>query len=68
MEYSIFIQYDAEDKIYVASIPELSGCIAHGNTKEQAIEEVEIARDLWIDSAKENGIPIPKPAYYHAIA
>ena len=35
-EYSIFMQYDPQDKIYVASVPELQGCMAHGETKEEA--------------------------------
>lgn len=68
MEYSIFIQYDTQDKIYVASIPELSGCIAHGDTREQAMQEIEVAKDLWLETAKEKHIPIPEPSYYNAIA
>lgn len=39
-EYSILIQYDVIDRIYVASIPELPGCMAHGITKEQALKEI----------------------------
>lgn len=68
MEYSLFIQYDTEDEIYVASIPELSGCIAHGKTKEEAIKELDIAKELWIENAKAHNQPIPKPSYYKAIA
>lgn len=60
-EYSIFIQYDANDKIYVASVPELPGCMAHGSTKEQALREIEIAKELWIETALEDGQSIPKP-------
>ncbi len=60
-EYSIFIKYDPIDKIYVASVPELPGCMAHGNTKEQALAEIEIAKELWIETAFEDGQPIPEP-------
>ncbi len=60
-EYSIFIKYDPIDKIYVASIPELPGCMAHGNTKEQALKEIETAKELWIETALEDGQPIPEP-------
>ena len=60
-EYSIFIKYDPIDKIYVASIPELSGCMAHGATKERALKEIEIAKELWIETAIEDGQPIPEP-------
>lgn len=64
MEYSVFIQYDNNDKIYIASIPELKGCMAHGKTKEEALRELEIACDLWIETAKEVGKEIPKPSLY----
>ncbi len=60
-EYSVFIQYDASDRIYVASVPELPGCMAHGATKEQALKEIEIAKELWIETAIEDGRPVPKP-------
>ena len=60
-EYPVFIQYDPIDKIYVASVPELSGCMAHGNTKEQALREIETAKELWIETALEDGQPVPEP-------
>ena len=60
-EYSIFIKYDPIDKIYVASVPELPGCMAHGDTKEQALKEIESAKELWIETALEDGQPIPEP-------
>lgn len=60
-EYSVFIKYDPIDKIYVASVPELPGCMAHGNTKEQALKEIETAKELWIETALEDGQPIPEP-------
>lgn len=60
-EYSIFIKYDPIDKIYVASVPELPGCMAHGRTKEQALKEIEIAKELWIETALEDGQTIPEP-------
>lgn len=66
-EYSIFIQYDSTDEIYVASIPELSGCMAHGNTKEQALKEIEIAKDLWIQTAQQEGQLIPEPNLFSSV-
>ena len=60
-EYSVFIKYDPIDKIYVASVPEMPGCKAHGNTKEQALKEIETAKELWIETALEEGQPIPEP-------
>ena len=60
-KYSVFMYYDEEDQIYVASVPELSGCMAHGNTKEQALREIETAKELWIETALEDGQPVPEP-------
>ena len=67
-EYSIFMQYDSQDKIYVASVPELQGCMTHGETKEEALKEIEIAKELWIETAKEDGLPIPEPALFTSVA
>ncbi len=67
-EYSIFIQYDPSDKIYIASIPELKGCMAHGETKEQALKEIETAKELWIETALEDGMEIPEPTLYSSAA
>ncbi|MBD5466240.1 MAG: type II toxin-antitoxin system HicB family antitoxin [Lachnospiraceae bacterium] len=67
-EYSIFMQYDPQDNIYVASIPELPGCMAHGETKEQALKEIEIAKELWIEAAKEDGEEIPKPNFLNSFS
>lgn len=66
--YSVFIQYDAKDDIFIAGIPELPGCVAHGCTKEKALEELNVACELWIETAKELGKKIPEPAFYNPIA
>lgn len=65
--YSVLIQYDDVDRIYVASIPELQGCMAHGTTQEEAFKEVHIVRDMWIKTAQEEGLPIPKPNLFKDI-
>lgn len=65
-KYSVLIQYDAIDNIYVASIPELQGCMAHGATQE-AFREVNIVRDMWIETAKEEGLPIPEPCLFNDV-
>ena len=61
LEYSILIQYDKSDNIYIASIPELSGCIAHGGTPEDAVREIRVALELWMETAREEGSTIPAP-------
>jgi len=61
LRYSILIQYDAVDSIFVASVPELEGCMAHGDTHSQAMEEIMIAMRLWLEVAEEHGDIIPEP-------
>ena len=64
LTYSVLIQYDDRDNIYVASIPELQGCMAHGNTQEEAMAEIKIALEIWLETARENNIMVPQPILY----
>jgi predicted RNase H-like HicB family nuclease len=64
MQYSILIQYDAVDKIYVASVPELKGCMAHGSTREEAMHEILEAIDLQLEVMHEKGMLAPAPILY----
>jgi len=64
MQYSIVIQYDALDKIYVASVPELKGCMAHGYTREEAIREIQEAIQLQLEVMREKGMLVPEPIVY----
>lgn len=64
MNYTVVIYYDDIDKIYVASIPDLPGCMAHGNSQLDALHELLIARELWIEEAEEMGKEIPTPTRY----
>ncbi|GAB6274420.1 MAG: type II toxin-antitoxin system HicB family antitoxin [Peptococcaceae bacterium] len=59
--YEIIIYWSDEDNIFVADVPELPGCMAHGHTEELALSNVKDAKQLWIDTAKEFGDPIPEP-------
>ena len=63
-EYSVTIEYDNDDKIYIARIPELKGCAAHGYTREEALKEINVAMELWLEVAEEMGDTIPAPALY----
>ena len=60
-KYEVIIYWSGEDAAYVAEVPELPGCMAHGPTHEAALESVQQAITLWIDTAKEFGDPIPEP-------
>lgn len=59
--YAIAIHWSNEDGVFIAEVPELTGCAAHGDTQEQALAEVKVAMDLWIDTAREFGDEIPEP-------
>ncbi len=59
--YTMIIQWDDEDKIYVVTVPELPGCRTHGKTYEEAVERGQEAIDGWIYSAQQDGVPIPPP-------
>ena len=66
-DYHINIFYSEEDKCYVADIPDLKYCSAFGKTPEAALKQVKIAKKLWLETAREEGKPIPKPKYRPAI-
>lgn len=59
--YSMIIQQDDEDKIYVVTVPELSGYRTHGSTYEEAVQQGQEAIEGWIQVAQELGRPIPPP-------
>jgi len=59
--YEIIIYWSDEDSAFIAEVPELPGCMAHGDTYESALANVRTAIELWTDTAKEFGDPVPKP-------
>ena len=60
-KYEIIIYWSREDQVFVAEVPELPGCMAHGNTQQEALSNANEAIQLWIDTAQEFGDPIPEP-------
>jgi predicted RNase H-like HicB family nuclease len=60
-KYETIIYWSEEDKSYLAEIPELPGCMAHGDTYETALANIQEAMQLWIDTAVEFGDPVPEP-------
>ena len=59
--YELIIFWDKSNQIFAVEVPELPGCMAHGRTKSEAITNAEAAIDLWIETAKEDGVPVPEP-------
>jgi predicted RNase H-like HicB family nuclease len=60
-KYAIEIFYSHEDEGYIAAVPETPECSAFGETEEEALEEVNIAMELWLETAKKEGRKTPKP-------
>ena len=59
--YEMIIWWNVEDAAYVVDVPELPGCMAHGATRQEAIENAEAAIKFWIKTAKDDGQEIPQP-------
>ena len=61
--YHINIFWSDEDVCWIADVPDLRYCSAHGDTAAEAAAEAEEAIALWLDVARDEGIPIPEPRY-----
>ena len=59
--YEIILYWSNLDRLFIAEVPELPGCTAHGDTQETALANVKDAMALWLDTAKECGDFIPEP-------
>lgn len=62
-DYHINIFFSDEDGGYIADIPDLEHCSAFGDTPEQALAEVEKAKEAWLQAAREAKKRIPPPRY-----
>lgn len=60
-KYEMIIYWSDEDKLFIAEIPELPGCMADGHSYQEAVSNAEIIITEWIETAKETGREIPKP-------
>ena len=60
-KYEIVLYWSEADGVFVAEVPELPGCMAHGDTQQAALDHVNQAMALWIDTAREFGDPVPEP-------
>ena len=66
--YHINVFYSDEDRAWVADIPDLQYCSALGASPEQAVAEVQKARERWLEVARAEGRTIPLPSYRPAVA
>ena len=60
-KYEIIIYWSADDEAFVAEVPELPGCMADGETYQEALSNAEVIIKEWIDTAKEIGRAVPEP-------
>jgi len=59
--YEVIIWWRPEDEAYVAEVPELPGCMAHGDERSAALASAEEAIAFWIQTALEDGAGFPSP-------
>ena len=60
-KYELIIFWSNADEAFIAEVPELPGCSAHGSTQEDALQNAKEAIELWLETAREFGDPIPVP-------
>ena len=59
--YQLIIYWNEEDNAFIVEVPELTGCMADGETYQEAVKNAEIVIQEWIETAKELGREIPEP-------
>jgi predicted RNase H-like HicB family nuclease len=60
-QYEILLYWNQADQIFIAEVPELAGCMADGQTYQEALRHAEIIIQEWLETAQELGRPIPQP-------
>ena len=60
-KYEIIIYWSKEDNSFIAEVPELTGCMADGNSYMEALQNVQVAINEWIETALSLGRTIPEP-------
>lgn len=61
LKYQTILYWSSSDASFIAEIPELPGCMAHGDSYETVLKNLQDAAQLWIETAEECGDVIPKP-------
>jgi predicted RNase H-like HicB family nuclease len=60
-KYEVILYWSNEDQVFVAEVPELPGCVAHGKTQQAALVSAREAMALWVRTADEFGDAVPEP-------
>ncbi|MEG5061352.1 type II toxin-antitoxin system HicB family antitoxin [Microcoleus sp. A2-C5] len=61
MKYEVIIYWSYEDQAFIAEVPELPGCAADGKTYQEALQNVEVIMQEWIETAQQLGRIVPQP-------
>jgi predicted RNase H-like HicB family nuclease len=61
MKYEVIIYWSQEDQAFIAEVPELPGCAADGETYQEALQNVELIMQEWIETAQQLGRIVPQP-------
>lgn len=61
IKYELIIYWSEADQAFIAEVPELPGCAADGETYQEAVQNVEVVIQEWVETAQELGRPIPEP-------
>lgn len=60
-KYEVIIYWSEADQAFIAEVPELPGCASDGATYQEALANVEVVIQEWLETARELGRPIPQP-------
>jgi predicted RNase H-like HicB family nuclease len=60
--YRIEVHWSVEDGAWIADVPDLPYCTAHGPTPHEAVAELETAMESWLEAARSGGRPVPEPS------
>ena len=66
--YHIDVDWSDDDGCWIANVPDLRYCSAHGDTPAQAVAEAQVAISLWLEVARDENIPVPEPSYRFSIS
>lgn len=65
--YQILVAWSPEDDLFIAQVPDLPGCMAHGKSKAEALSSARAAIQLYLDVLNEKGESVPEPREYHLL-
>jgi predicted RNase H-like HicB family nuclease len=64
-KYELIVYWSTQDNAYVVEVPELTGCMADGQSYSEAVENVQSVISDWIETARALGRHVPEPIERH---